>query len=76
VEAVPSGPKAAEVGAWYNAVRRTQFDAIRRVRQVYQNPIELLPELERDIDGLAALEEIAARLDPGAKASNRRSLER
>jgi anion-transporting ArsA/GET3 family ATPase len=72
VEAVPSIPQAAEVGAWYNAVRRTQFDAIRRVRQVYQNPIELLPELERDIDGLAALEEIASSLSSGTRASSRK----
>ncbi|MFN0171317.1 MAG: ArsA family ATPase [Bryobacteraceae bacterium] len=56
-----------ELLGWYSAVRNSHTQAIEQVRSEFHSRIPLigtLPELERDIDGLPALEKIAPLLAP------------
>jgi anion-transporting ArsA/GET3 family ATPase len=55
----------AEVLAWYASVRQSHLRALEQLRREYSGqPIQIAPlaELERDVDGLGALERIAAQL--------------
>jgi len=50
---------------WYRAVRQAQYGEIERVRREYGGKVRriaALPELDRDVDGLDALERIAGSL--------------
>ena len=56
---------AGEILEWYGAVRESQYAAVEQVRRDYAGKVKLiaaLPELERDVDGLQALERIAGNL--------------
>jgi anion-transporting ArsA/GET3 family ATPase len=56
---------AAQVMDWYKAVRASHVKAVDEVTAAYKGIIPrigLLPELERDIDGIDALERIAGSL--------------
>jgi len=64
------GPESADGLAgrlvdWYSAVREAQYGEIERVRREYGGRVRriaALPELDRDVDGLEALERIAENL--------------
>jgi anion-transporting ArsA/GET3 family ATPase len=56
---------AGQIVGWYRGVREAQYEEIARVREVFAKDVRRigeLPEMERDVDGLAALERIAAGL--------------
>jgi anion-transporting ArsA/GET3 family ATPase len=58
----PAAGLAGELLAWYGSVSRSHAEAIAGVSAATGARLIRLPELERDVDGLAALERIAARL--------------
>jgi len=61
----PGSGLAREIVDWYGAVRDAQFADIDLVRREYAHKVQCirtLPELERDVDGLPALEQIARSL--------------
>lgn len=56
---------AGDILGWYAGVREAQYSEIARVREQFAAEVKQigeLPEMERDVDGLAALDRIAARL--------------
>ena len=60
--AEPGEGLAREVIEWYTAVRDSHLAAVRDVTAAYRDSIPIirtLPELDRDVDGLQALERIA-----------------
>lgn len=64
-QASPSEGLAKDVIEWYTAVRSSHLAAVEEVTAEYRGSIPLirsLPELERDVDGLEALERIATSL--------------
>jgi anion-transporting ArsA/GET3 family ATPase len=61
----PPAGLAGSIVEWYRGVRGAQYAEIARVREEFTGKVERLgelPEMERDVDGLAALERIAVRL--------------
>jgi anion-transporting ArsA/GET3 family ATPase len=61
----PAGSLASQVLDWYTEVRDSHLAEVQEVTAAFQKSIPAirsLPELERDIDGIEALERIAAAL--------------
>jgi len=61
----PPGGLASQVLDWYTEVRESHIAEVQEVTAAYQAAIPVirsLPELERDVDGIDALERIAAAL--------------
>jgi anion-transporting ArsA/GET3 family ATPase len=61
----PGDPLAARLLDWYASVRKTHLEALSGAQARFGNQvrrISAVPELARDVDGIAALEKIAARL--------------
>lgn len=70
LEETPEG-LAGQVLEWYRSVRASHLSALDQLGAEYGGRVRrivALPELERDIDGLGALEQLAAELDsPGTR---------